>query len=114
MIEILLPSSLVSLILLVWFKSTAFLEYSKLLGLGKVFYVYAYEEDLKKNPVDSYQEFLLKNFPCFIVKLITCPLCLSFWLSLIVAISFEEIYLFPLYNVTGLLLYGATNKLIEE
>jgi hypothetical protein len=114
MIEILLPSSLVSLILLVWFKSTAFLEYSKLFGLGGVFYVNAYEESLEKNPLDSYQEFLVKNFPCFITKLITCPLCLSFWLSLIVAISLEKFYFFPLYNVTGLLLYGAINKLIEE
>ena len=114
MIEILLFSSLVSLILLAWFKSTAFIEYSKLFGLGGVFYVDVYEESLKKNPIDTYQDFLLKNFPCFIIKLITCPLCFSVWVSLVVGLSTNNIYFFPLYNVFGLILYGVTNKVLEE
>ena len=114
MVEILLPASLVSLILLVWFRSSAFEEYAKLFGLGNLFYIHVYEERLKKNPVDTYQDFLLKNFSCFLIRLITCPLCWSVWLSLVSSLSVNNIYLLPLHNVLGLLLYGLVNKAMEE
>jgi len=115
MVELLLPSSTVCLLLLIWFKSSAFVEYAKLFGLGNLFFVFAFEESLKKNPTLSYHEFLLESSgPSFALKLISCPLCLSVWVSLLVALASGSLYLFPAYNVVGLMLYGATGKLLEE
>jgi hypothetical protein len=68
--------------LYIWFKTDAFLEYSKVFKLKFVKYQEFYEFR-KKISSFEYHDFLLLHYPNFFVKLITCPICLSTWLSII-------------------------------
>lgn len=73
-----------TLILLIWFKTDAFIVYSKLLKVNKYFKINEYENF--KNTKDasvSYHLFLRSMYPeNFWIKLVTCPICLGIWLCI--------------------------------
>ncbi len=73
--------ALIVTILIIWFKSDAFIEYLELLGCRKLFYV---NEFRAQDPLLStnYPNFLLCQKNCFLSRLLSCPTCVSFWLSL--------------------------------
>lgn len=88
----------ITLILLIFFKSDAFVEYSILFGLDKLFKIDKWEEF--KNNVDvtvNYHTFLKlecqkTKYQRFFIKLITCPLCTCIWLHI------PSIFIFGLIN----------------
>jgi len=90
MIEFLISSFSVAYLMLVWFKTEAFAEYlsslCKLLRFDP-FKLLAWGCGTE-DQID-YLSFLKKNYPNnFLVKLILCPVCLSFWLSVAVCLLF--------------------------
>jgi hypothetical protein len=123
---------LVSILLLLWFNSTAFVEYSKLFGISKFFFVDIFEEILLNSIDDSftYQSFLQEHYNCFFIRLITCPKCLSVWLSFFVSLLHAGVWYCegaPLiiillsspaiisYNsLVGLILYFSILRLIPD
>lgn len=115
MIEvILILSSLISTLLLVWFKSDAFVEYGKLLGLNRLLELDKYEEKRSSESFElTYPMFLRITHDNFIFKLITCPLCISFWLSLILCLSFVNFYFIPVVYIVSLFIYGVITKLLN-
>lgn len=74
---VLLSSFVVAYLLLVWFETSAFVVYAKKLGLEKWIVLpdddFVYIDFLKVRDAKPYG---------FFVKLLSCPICLSFWLSL--------------------------------
>jgi hypothetical protein len=72
-------------ILLIWFNTDSFVQYIKLFRLSKFTYVKEYEQELFENPDLKYLDFAYFKEPSFFNKLISCPYCLSFWISLISA-----------------------------
>lgn len=101
-------TALTAMILLIWFKTDAFVSYLKLLGIKKLFYDYDnkvtyfnfsdyLEGELQRITNNTYQRFLL--------KLLTCPKCFSFWLCFIVFLLGEMLILFPLGYITTLFIY---------
>lgn len=104
---------LITLILLVWFKTDAFIVYSKLFKVNKFFYVNEWEE--YKNTKDcsvTYLQFLRIKIPNgFFTKLITCPICFTVWLSIIPSL-FIGISSFPIICVTSLFFYYLIVKLM--
>jgi hypothetical protein len=75
-------------ILLVWFNTSALIDYIKLFRLTKLTYLKEYEQFKFENP-DSEATFLEFSYikePTFINKLISCPYCLCFWVSLVCCI----------------------------
>lgn len=104
---------LITLILLIWFKTDAFITYTKLFKIDKFFYTTEWEEF--KNTKDctvTYLQFLRMKSPNgFWIKLITCPICLSVWLSIAYGI-FIGVTAIPIICVCSLFLYFLIIKLM--
>ena len=112
--DIIFLTTLITLVMLVWFNSNAFLEYAKLIGGAKFFGISEYEEMLNTRVTLDYHGYLLEYKDSFFVRLITCPLCFSVWLS--AALTFvvtDELLLLPVCNVASLLLYKLTSNLLQ-
>lgn len=83
-------------ILFVWFETDAFLEYSRLLKLSRLFKIDRFDEQRILNPKAYYLTFLRKNYNNFFIRLITCLSCLTFWLSLLCCIIFQNLICLPI------------------
>ena len=104
---------LVATLLLVWFKSEAFIEYSKLFRVQNLFFIPLFEKERDKDISLSYLEYLSLEHDCFFVRLITCPLCLGFWFSVLTVLVIGNFYSLPIIYIGGILLYGVTSKVLE-
>lgn len=73
----------IAMALVVWFKTDAFIEYARLLGVTKELRVdeyFVYNETLDQQL--TYPEYLLECYGrYFLIRLITCEVCLSIWLG---------------------------------
>lgn len=106
---------LVLTILIVWFKSGAFVEYCNLLGLKKL--LLGYDKDPNNLTFTQYlyikSRTLYKCSICrFVIALVTCPMCLAFWLSLGAASLYSTILLTPLFYITVLISYFLIERVI--
>lgn len=117
MLDIILISNSISFILLIWFKSEAILEWGTLFRLSKLLK----EEEFKKQKINqipleiTYPMFLRINYNCFITKMISCPLCLSTWLSIIfILLSSISILFIPIVCILSLILYGTVSILLKN
>jgi hypothetical protein len=68
-------------ILIAWFNTDMLVQYIKLFRLTRFTYVEEYEKELFENPDLTYLNFAYFKEPSFINKLISCPYCVSFWVS---------------------------------
>jgi hypothetical protein len=73
-----------SMILTIWFKSDAFVEYLQLFRLTKLGFIKDYLKIKTDDPSLQYLDFLQTYHDCFFVRLITCPICTSVWLSILI------------------------------
>jgi len=76
-----LLSSVVAVLLFVWFKTDAFTEYLSLFGLGRFLLVNDWIEAVKDDPGLSYPAYLIYCNPNFFNRLISCSNCLVFYIS---------------------------------
>lgn len=104
------------MLLFVWFNTTAFYDYLKLLGVSGFFKEYE-----KTPPSVMYPQFLYENkekisnniLIKFCIKLITCVFCLNFWTSTIICLYFEAYNFIPVLYVSTLYVYGGLKKLYD-
>ncbi len=103
----------ITLILIIWFKTDAFVVYCKSFGLGKLFNISEWRDFKNAKDISTtYHQFLLIKHPDgFVVKLITCPICLSVWLSLICSIFIGLLNL-PIICIISLAMYYGIIKLM--
>jgi hypothetical protein len=68
--------------LIVWFDTNAVEEYAELLGITRIGHLAEYFE-ARDNKLDlSYREFLEEyHSDEFVVRMLSCPICLSFWVG---------------------------------
>ena len=117
-----------SCLLLIWFKSTALEEYSRLLRVPLAPKMTEYLESLKdnsnyekKNTVmgvtlgnkkySTYLEFLqYYYYDKFVVSLVSCPICLSFWVGCLLGL-FNWPMFWPIISMGGLVGYLLVEKL---
>jgi hypothetical protein len=111
MTSLLIISSFIALILLIWFKTDAFLEYCLLFNIENWFKFNEYKYEQIAIPSLTYTEFLRMKYDTFVIKLITCPICLSVWLSIICGIIISSFVLIPIICLLSLTIYGTINKL---
>ena len=105
-------SVLLGYFLLIWRRTDAFAEYCELFKIRNTFCLNEYRE-VKQNGYDgNYADFLREYYSDkFIVRLATCPICLSFWLGLfcvLISGNVSSMICGPL----GLFSYLLFNKLI--
>ena len=98
--------------LLVWFRTDAFAEYMNLMKFERFFKIAEYNELHRNGYEGNFPDFLYEYYKdFFIVRLITCPICLTFWLSLLSSTfcSFTEaVIAAPL----ALFSYAVLNKML--
>lgn len=102
----------ISLILLVWFRTDAYLEYCKLFRLN---YISKYKEFnlTYSNDVSiTYHGYLRQYHNSFFIRLITCPTCLTIWLAFPFSL-YTSIILYPIYVISSLFIYLIIDKLLK-
>lgn len=103
---------LINLILLVWFKTNAFVEYVNLFKLNKLFRVDKFLEYKKINIEIDYVTFLMIKNPNFITKLVSCTYCFNFWLSLSSCFLFKNIIYLPIIYMASILSFLILEKFV--
>ena len=118
--EIAIASCSIALVLYAWLETDAFVEYFKLFRLdrGLLFSflkVNEYEEYISKNLEEdmTYPDFLSYECGNFLTTLISCPICLSVWLSIFSGfyLSFS---LFPVINIISIALFLLLKILFKQ
>ena len=97
--------SLQTLFLILIFETDVIIEYAKLFRLHKFFKLDDYAEKYKDNFELEYFDYLRQYHNCFFVRLITCPICLSFWLCLIGCLICGNIIDLPPIYLSSISLY---------
>ena len=96
---------------IIWFDTEVFVEYIKLFKLNW-FKVNEYLIARESNFELTYHTYLLYNHKNFFTKLITCPICLTTWLSIIFSLLFTESILnFSIIFVLSIIGYNIYKKL---
>ena len=101
----------IALLLLIFFRTEAWLEYSRLFHLDCISYYKDFNSKFKDDMSLKYLTYLRRNHNCFFVRLITCPICLTAWLGLFISLLTIPL-LFPVYVIGGLLLFLIIDKLL--
>jgi len=102
-------------LLIVWFKTEAFIEYNNLIKVfNSLFKIKEFNSFKIENPDIDYNTFLLIRYNSFFTRLITCPICLNTWFC-ILSIPFMHNVLNIFLNFSiSLILYFITSILMKK
>jgi hypothetical protein len=95
----------------VWFDTDAFVEYSKLFRLKKIFKIDLWEKYREINPRIDYLEYIRIKHTSFFIRLITCKQCLLVWISIALGAAFGMIFWFPVTYLCAYTIYNILCKL---
>jgi hypothetical protein len=99
-----------STILFLLFNTNFVYEYITLFKLNKIKIFQEYSDYIYKNNFIYFIPFLsFRNI--FIYKLISCPLCLNFWTSLIVSLYYNNILFIGIIYMLTIIIYLTTSIL---
>jgi hypothetical protein len=111
-------ASTLAFFLIVWFDTDAFFEYIKTLRLHKygngIWQIPEYEDCIKNDPDLSYVEFLNVKHNNFFTRLLSCPLCLGFWVHIFISIVLGSFELFFVSLLLGYVVYFKFSKLLNK
>jgi hypothetical protein len=96
-------------LLLVWFQTNAFVEYGRYIPFIKRI-INSYEKSLSAGINGTFINFLSLNYNSFFIRLVSCPYCLNFWLTLPYLYFFNIKYLAFIY-IISLIIYKILNIL---
>jgi len=100
--ELLFFSFLIALVLFVWFKTSAFVEYCSLFRFKKLFYIKDFKDKSDKFSDLTYTDYLSIYKDNFLFRLISCPPCLSIWLGGLCYFLHYNAYMIPSSIILGL------------
>ena len=127
LLTLLFLTSSITLIMLIWLNSDALTNWGSLFGLSKLLKI----EEFHKQRLDmiirgmsmnlTYPNFLKEKYNYnFITQMLSCPLCLSVWLSSISCVitsvlffNFLILLLIPPVTILSLLTYGVVTRLMK-
>lgn len=112
MTTILFCSSCIALLLLIVFRTEAFIEYCRLFHLNGISFYKDFDAKRKDDASLTYIKYLRQYHNNFFIRLITCPICLSVWVGIILSILFIHFYMLPINVIFGLLLFAAIDRLL--
>lgn len=118
-IDFFIATTTVTALNFLWFNTNVFYEYCKLIGIGK--YFKKFEEQppeitfpqylfIKRNEISKNNRFVL-----FILKLISCSLCLSFWFTVAICtgLSISNLLILPAY-IISVFFYGVLTNIVYK
>ena len=111
--DIIISASFTTVILFIWFETNAFVEYASILdytcGLAtkeRNEMLQKYIQEQKLAPSLSFPEFLLSEYPGFLTKLLSCPICLSVWICwAVMLVGSISMLLYPISLIVALFFY---------
>lgn len=84
MTDITFVAVILSYFMVIWFKTNAFVEYMTVFRLTRLFHIAEYNQLHRDGYEGSYLDFLSEYYKdSFFVRLLSCPICFSFWLGVI-------------------------------
>jgi hypothetical protein len=102
---------LIALVLLIWFRTDAWLEYTRLLGLDCLSNYKDFDKKYKEDVSLTYLTYLRRYHNCFMVRMLTCPICQAVWWG--IGFGFLTwILLIPIYIVGGLMVFAIIDRLL--
>lgn len=118
-IDFFITITTVTAVLFLWFNTHVFYEYCKLLGLGKYFIKFEKQPPeitfpqylfIKRNEISKNNRVIL-----FFLKLISCPLCLGFWISVCMCMctTLTALYILPVY-IVSVFFYGILANILYK
>lgn len=112
----------ISFILVIWFESDIVTTIANLTNTRWLFRIEEYEKyKLEVDVMSSYPNFLYAQYRGYITKLLSCPICLCFWSTLltvnllVLGVGYHLIYsvlLFPINYICSLFIYLIIRKLL--
>lgn len=102
---------IIALILIVWFRTDAWLEYTRLFGFNRLSFYKDFDNKQKEDVSLTYFQYLKIYHNSFLIRLITCPICVAFWLGVIFA-SVTWFYMAPVYTISGLFVFLIIDRLL--
>lgn len=80
------------LILVIWFNTNAFVEYCYILNIEKLTKAEEFTNfNIDNNISLHYTGFLQLNYDNFFTRLISCPICLCFWLNIFYLLKHQDL-----------------------
>ena len=118
MLSFLIISPIIAVILLFWYETDFVLEYGKLFRLNKFLGIDKYYEKKKFNLEMTYFLFVVTTYKGFFIRLISCEICFSTWLSIIITGIFSLLshdytllFMIPLNIILSLTYYLIIKKI---
>lgn len=108
-----LAIAFISLFLLIWFRTEAFVEYCRLFRLDAISHYKDYYEKRKNDVSLDYHGYLRQYQNSFKNRLITCPICVSVWLSLFISPLCGSFCCFPIVCLLSLIVFGIVSRLLN-
>lgn len=112
----------VSFIMVVWFESDIVTTIANITKSRKLFKIDEFTKyKIEIDVISNYPNFLYNVYPGYLTKLLSCPICLCFWstlisvISLVLTYSYNPIFtylLFPINYLSSLFLYLIIKKLL--
>jgi len=112
----------ISFLLLIWFESDIVQTIGKLTNTRNLLKLPEFEKyKLEEDVMSNYPNFLYEKYPGYLTKLISCPICLCFWSTLLSISSFVSylgypveysLILFPINYIFSLFIYLIIRKLL--
>jgi hypothetical protein len=111
MIDAFLISFFNTFALLIWFKTHAFIEYFKYFPTTSKI-IKSYKDSIKAGINMDFINFLSLNYDSFLIRLLTCPFCLNFWISIVTSF-FVGYEFFALIYTSSMIYYKIVNILTK-
>tara|TARA_Y100000310_G_C20678233_1_gene814328 strand:+ start:1113 stop:1466 length:354 start_codon:yes stop_codon:yes gene_type:complete len=102
----------IAFVLVIWLKTEAFVEYGRIFGLSKLLEIEKF--DNRSVHELTYPSFLLVNHDNFLTRLISCPICLGFWLNVSVCLFFKDFSFFFVKVLLSILIYLLISVIIKK
>lgn len=107
-----LSSSVVALVLIIWFRTEAWVEYCRLFKFNFLSFYKDYDAKKKNDVTLTYHGYLRQYHNCFQVRLLTCPICVAVWIAMMSVFLMGALAIFPIAFVGGLILFGTVDRLL--
>lgn len=107
----------ISFFMILWFLSDIVDTFTKITQTQNILKIKEFNEyKFNKDAMINYPEFLYQTHPGWITKLLSCPICICFWSTLISVILTTSmpytLFVFPVNYISSLLLYLLIKKLL--
>ncbi len=99
-------------VLIVWYKTSAFVEYLDYFNLGGRL-IYDYRKKKERSSNLHFTTFLLIHRNSFFVRLICCPICLMVWLNVILSLIYLDFTNFFSDLLIVFILYFSSSALLK-